>query len=225
MDKTYIISLGGSLIVPDKIDVEFLKHFKKLLLTHLKNKNFYLICGGGRTARNYIEAIQKISKLKKEELDWIGIKATRINAQLLKALFLGKVHPVIYHDPNKVKKVKEKICLAAGWKPGWSTDYDAVLIAKKLKIKTVINLTNIDYVYDKDPRKFHDAKSFDNMSWKDFKKLVGNKWTPGANLPFDPIACQLAEKEGIEVVILNGQKLDNLKSYLNNKKFIGTTIR
>lgn len=228
MSTIHVLSLGGSLIVPaNSIDVNFLKNFRRCLIKHLKNNNkkFYLITGGGRTARDYIKAAQSVVRLNKEELDWIGIKATCINAQLIKAIFLKYAHPQIFHDPYKIKKVPEKICVASGWLPGWSTDYDAVVIAKKLGVKTVINLSNIDYIYTKDPRKFKEAKPIKEITWKDFKKIVGNKWTPGANLPFDPMACKLAEQEKISVVVINGYKLQNLNKFLRGDKFVGSVIK
>lgn len=224
--KKFVISLGGSLIVPQNIDEDFLMNFRQLILSLTNNNNqFYLITGGGRTARNYINSARVINpEVKAQDLDWLGISATKLNAQLIKTIFGNFVHEQIYQDPNQVKEVSEKICLLSGWKPGWSTDYDAVLVADKLNIKTVINLSNIDYVYDKDPNKFTDAQKIEKISWLDFKKIVGNEWQPGANLPFDPLACKLAEEKNIRVVILNGKNMDNLKNYFDENDFIGTII-
>jgi uridylate kinase len=100
-----------------------------------------------------------------------------------------------------------------------------VLLAKNFGVKKIVNLTNIDYVYDKDPRKFKDAKKIEKISWKDFRKIVGDKWDPGLNVPFDPVASKDAEKLKLEVAIINGKSLDNFERYLNNEKFIGTVIK
>jgi uridylate kinase len=115
--------------------------------------------------------------------------------------------------------------VAAGWRPGFSTDYDAVLLAKYFKIKKVINLSNIDFVYDKDPKKFPGAKKITGISWADFRKMVGNKWDPGMNVPFDPVASQTAQEIGLEVAIMNGRSLKNLENYIEGKKFKGTVIK
>jgi uridylate kinase len=80
-------------------------------------------------------------------------------------------------------------------------------------------------VYDKDPRRHSDAVPFDRMTWKAFRKIVGQKWNPGMNVPFDPIASAMAEEEGMEVAILNGGDLDNVSGYIAGKKFIGTLIK
>jgi len=208
--QTIVISLGGSLVVPDNIDVEFLKKFKKVLEKYIKNNKFIIIVGGGKTARNYQKAMQEFGA-KNVDQDWIGINITKLNAELVKNIFS--------------KKLQKKIIVSGGLKPGNSTDYVSVIMAKKYKTKTIINLSNIDYVHDKNPKEFVDAKPFENITWKDFQKIVGTKWTPGLNAPFDPKASILASKSKMKVVIINGNKLQELEKFLNNNPFVGTIIQ
>jgi uridylate kinase len=225
-DKIIVLSVGGSLIVPNDIDHEWIKGFKSTIEKFLaKGYRFIIITGGGKTARNYQNAAKEVSRIDNEDLDWLGIHATRINAHLIRTIFKSHANPTIIKNPNEKIKFKEKILIAAGWKPGFSTDYDAVLLAKNFKVKKLVNMSNIDYAYDKDPRKFSDAKIIKNISWKEFRKIVGNKWDPGLNSPFDPVASKEAEKQKMEVVILNGRNLANFENYLNSKEFIGTIIR
>lgn len=225
MEKIIVISVGGSLIVPNEINYKWLENFKKIIDKYVKNGfKFIIICGGGRTARNYQDAIKKLTKLNNEDLDWIGIHATRLNAHLLRTIFKKYSTPRIIKNPNEKIEFKEKILIAAGWKPGFSTDYDAVLLAKNFKIKKLLNLTNIDYVYDKDPGKFKNAKKLKTITWKEFRKIVGSKWDPGLNAPFDPVASIEADKLNLEVAILNGKKLSNFEKYLKNEKFVGSVI-
>jgi len=225
MAKIYVISLGGSLVVPNEINIKFLSLFKNIIEKKIKeNKKFIIIVGGGKTARNYQKAAKALTKASNEDLDWLGIHATRINAHLLLTIFRKYAHFRIIKNPKEKINFKEKILIAAGWKPGFSTDYDAVLLAKTYNSDTIINLTNVDYVYDKDPNKFKDAKPFKEISWKDYLKLIEQKWIPGMSAPFDPIASKLAQKFKFKVVILNGKKIKNLKNYLENKKFTGTII-
>ena len=224
-EEVIVISLGGSLIVPDKINPLFLKKFKSLILSEIKKgKKFILICGGGHTARNYQKTAKSLSKLNSTELDWLGIHCTWLNAQLVKTIFSKIAHNKIVENPTKKLRFK-KLLIACGWKPGCSTDYDAVLLARTFKAKTIINLSNITKAYTKDPKKYKSAKPITKTTWKEFRKIVGNKWIPGANYPFDPIASKLAEKLKLKTVIMKGTNLKNLKNYLNNKKFIGTTIK
>ncbi len=224
-NKLYIISVGGSMIVPDEIDLKFLKAFKQIIESRVKlSEKFLLITGGGQTARQYIQAAKTLGELNPDDLDWLGIHATRLNGHLMRTIFRRHAHSRIITNPHRTESSKESIMIAAGYRPGWSTDYDAVLLAQKYGATIVINLSNIDYVYDKDPRKFKNAKPYKNVSWKEFRKLVGDKWDPGLSLPFDPVASKLAEKLNMQVIVMNGHKLANLKNFLAGKPFKGTVI-
>lgn len=222
---TVVISVGGSLIVPDSIDEKFLKNFKKVILKHTRRgTKFVIITGGGKTCRNYQNAANKVTKLTDNDLDWLGIHTTRLNAHLMRAIFYKEAHPVIVKNPKSNINANAKIIIAAGWKPGWSTDYDAVLIAKNIGATKVVNLSNINYVYTKDPKKHKSAKPIKEINWTDFRKLLPEKWDPGLNSPFDPIAAREAEKIGLEVAIINGKKLGEFEKYLSGKAFSGTII-
>jgi len=224
--NTFVLSLGGSLIVPDKIDQKFLKDFIKLISTRAKRGDkFVIVCGGGGLNRKYNAAAQKIRKMSNTELDWLGIHATRYNAQFVRIMFGKLAYENIVINPYEKIKTSKPVIVGAGYEPGWSSDYDAVYLAHTYGIKKLANLSNIDYAYDKDPRKFKDAKKIKNISWADFRKIVGDKWEPRMNKPFDPIASREAEKLGLEVSILNGKKLKNLEKYLNGEKFAGTVIK
>lgn len=224
MAEMFIISLGGSLIVPSGIDWKFLREFRQLILKH-SNKRFIIITGGGKTARNYINAAVEITSINDEDKDWLGIHATRINAHLLRTIFKNKAYPRIIKNPTEKFLSNENIIIAAGYRPGCSTDYDAVLLAKNLNIKKIINLTNVTYVYKKDPRKYKKQKPIKQLSWKEFQKIVGTKWSPGLNTPFDPIATKLAAKLNLKLYMLNGKKIKNLNNFLEGKKFIGSVIQ
>jgi uridylate kinase len=221
-----VVSLGGSIIVPDDVDVAFLKRFRELVLKHVRTgKRFVIISGGGKICRRYQAAAAKITKLAYEDLDWLGIHATRFNAHLLRTIFRGQAHPRIIKNPTEKINFSEKILIGAGWKPGFSTDYDAVIMAKNFKAKRLANLSNINYVYDRDPKYHKGARPIKEISWSGFRKIVGNKWDPGANLPFDPVASKEAQKLGLEVAIVNGRDLKNLDRYLSGKAFRGTVIK
>ena len=223
--KTIVLSLGGSLIVPKSVDTNFLKNFKRTIENYIKKDyRFVIYCGGGKLARLYQEVASKIIKLSDENLDWLGIHATRLNANLLKILFKDNAEQIIINDPAKKIKFDKKILIAAGWKPGWSTDYDTVLLAKNLKIKIIVNMSNVDYVYDKDPTKFKDAKKIEKISWQNYRKISGSKWKAGLNLPFDPVAAKEAQRSKIKVIVI-GKSLKNFENLLNNKKFNGTMIK
>lgn len=227
MHKTpIVISLGGSLVVPDGgIDHSFLKRFKHLIISEVKTgKRFIIIVGGGKTARHYQDAAQKVGELDKEDVDWLGIHSTHLNAQLVRTILREYAHLKIITHFDEIEEFKEPIMVAAGWKPGHSTDYDAVLHAKNHGADTVVNLSNIDYVFDSDPKKNPDAKPLKEIGWSDFRKMVGDTWNPGSNHPFDPIASKAAQEAGLKVIVMDGKDLDNFQNFLDGKEFEGTTI-
>lgn len=224
--ESIIISLGGSLIVPDQIDTGFLSKFKKLIEDEQDNyEQFVIVSGGGKTARNYQNAAAVINGPEAEDLDWLGIHSSRLNGHLLRTMFKNLADPEMITSPEKMTPRDAKILIGAGYRPGNSTDYVATLFAKAYGMKKLVNLSNISYVYDKDPAKFDDAKPLKKISWVDFQELVGDKWTPGLNMPFDPIATKLAAELGIEVAIMKGTDLDNFANYLEGKDFEGTVIK
>lgn len=220
-----VVSVGGSLIVPDHIDTDFLTRFKDLILEKVqRGLTFTIISGGGKTARRYQDAAQAVTPLSQSDLDWIGIHSTRLNAQLLRNIFVGYAHPQVIKNPTIDIEADEPIIIAAGWQPGCSTDYDAVLMAKNLGATRLVNLSNIDYVYESDPKKNPNAKPIEKISWGEFRKLIPEEWNPGLSSPFDPVAAKEAEILGLEVAIINGAKLSEFSNYLDAKPFIGTVI-
>jgi len=221
-----VLSLGGSIVVPESgIDTAFLIDFAKLIKNRIKHgQRFIIIVGGGNTARIYQRAARAVTSLADEDIDWLGIHSTRLNAHLLCAVFRNQAQHRVVKDPRRALVWNRPLLIAAGWKPGWSTDYVAVRLAKKYGARRVINLSNISLVYDKDPNKFADAKPLQITDWKSLRALVGNKWVPGMNVPFDPIAARAAEQFHMQVIVANGKDLSNLKNILSNKKFVGTII-
>lgn len=221
-----IVSVGGSLLVPNAIDTDFLKQFRDLILKRVQEGfSFSIIVGGGKTARAYQDAARSVSKeVSTTDLDWIGIHATRINAHLLRTALVDVAHPHVIKNPEADIDIDKPVTIASGWQPGSSTDYGAVLIAKNLGARRVVNLSNIDYVYDSDPKQNKGAKKLEKTSWAEFRKLIPDDWDPGLSSPFDPVAAKEAEALGLEVAIINGAHLDRFDSYLDNKPFTGTTI-
>lgn len=226
-----IISLGGSIVAPDGVDVKFLGDFVKLIRSFIEansSRRFIFVVGGGGPARRWQNAYREVAESAgsfiNEEADWIGIMATRLNAQLVKAAMGELCTQDIVINPCEVEPLTGRVLVASGWKPGFSTDYDAVLLAERFKADAVINLSNIEKVYTADPKTDPDAKPIDKISWADFRSIVGDEWVPGKNVPFDPIASRHAEKIGMKVICAAGKDLENLKKILSGEDFFGTAI-
>lgn len=224
-DETIIISLGGSLIVPEEIDTSFLQDFKKLILAQVEQgKKFIIITGGGKICRKYQNVAKEIGNPSNEDLDWIGIASLKLNAELLRVIFGEYAHDEVVADLSLGVVSEKSIIIGSAFRPGRSTDWDAVKGAEALGIKKIINLSNTDYVYDADPKINPEAKKIEQISWTDYRALIPKEWDPGLNTPFDPIASETAEKNGMTVFIMNGKPIDNLAKCLNGEKFLGTII-
>ncbi len=225
--KPVIISVGGSMIVPNGgPDVEFLSRLKEFVLGIVEQDwRVILVSGGGKTARHYIDAADGVrgDEIDPEDLDWLGIHCTRLNGHLLRTIFREHAYPVVIKDPRQTpEEWDEEVLIAAGWKPGWSTDYVACRIAERLEVVNVVNFSNVDYVYEEDPRKNPDAKSLDAVDWKTYRGMVGDDWHPGKSAPFDPVASRFCEENGMRVAMIGS--LERVKGLFENGEFEGTLM-
>ena len=227
--ETIILSVGGSLIVPDQIDTGFLTNLRNLVEHQIASygRRFIIIAGGGKTARRYQDAAAAVTELDPEDLDWMGIHATRLNGHLLRTIFRDVAHPVMITNPDEIVDVPKdtSLVIAAGYRPGASTDLRAVQIARHCGATRLMNLSNIDYVYTADPRTHSDATRIEEIAWPEFLKLIPTEWSPGLSSPFDPVAAREAERLGIEVAIINGARLEEIENYLAGGTFVGTRIQ
>lgn len=232
---TSVLSLGGSIVSPPEgPDAAFLAEFRRRLETWLcadPGRRIILVIGGGGPARSFQNAFREFVRLSgtsegsiDEALDWIGIAATKLNAQLVKAAMGGLCPDPVVTDPSGPINFTGRVLVASGWKPGFSSDYDAVLLGARFGAKTVLNLSNIAKVHTADPRLDPLATPIDSISWDDFRTMVGSTWKPGANLPFDPIASAKAQAEGIQVICAAGRDLENIFAILEGRPFTGTRI-
>ena len=223
--KIVVVALGGSIVHPDAIDTEFLKNFKKFLGAFTRRGiRFVLVVGGGKLARRFQEAAHKVSRLANEDKDWIGIHATRLNGHLLRTIFREVADPVMIDARGKMKELKYPITIAAGWRPGWSTDFVAIQLAADLGADEAVIAGKPSHVFDRDPAKFPSARPFGEITWSGYRKLIPRVWTPGMGAPVDPVAAALGEKEKIKAIIIDGRNLKNFSALLKGEEFQGTII-
>lgn len=226
--ETIVMSVGGSLIVPDHIDTDFLKKLHTFVHEQTTNhgRRFIIIAGGGKTARRYQDAAAAVATLESDDLDWIGIHSTQLNGHLLRTIFRDIAYRVMITNPDDILDAPKDapLIIAAGYRPGCSTDLRAIQIAEHVGAKKVINLSNIDYVYTADPNTDTAAEKIEHITWPEFRTLIPTEWDPGLSSPFDPVAARAAESLGIEVASINGDKFEALENYLNGGTFVGTKI-
>ncbi len=216
-----VFSVGGSLLVPDGIDTGFMRKCADTLTTLSQKFGIVVITGGGATARRYIAAAKEAKITDPDDLDWLGIAATRLNAELLLRSIGSHAYPKVILDPTDIPRTR-KIVIGGGWKPGWSTDYVAVRAARSVKAIRMINLSNTEFIFDKDPRKHANAKPKGCLTWDELLAITGSSRTPGMNVPFDPVAARAAK--GLQVAHISGSNLGEVQNFVNGKLFKGTLI-
>ena len=226
MKKVIVISLGGSLIIPDKIDVKFLKEFKKIIKQNTRKHKFVIGCGGGSIARKYISAL-KSEGINEELQSYSGISATRTNARFMSYFFNQDPEKGIPMKMKEIKKYLKKqdivFCGALEYRPEQTSDSTTAEISKQLKTE-FINLTNVPGLHNKNPKKYKNAKFIPEISWKEFYKMASKqKYEPGQHFVLDQTAAKMILKNKIITYIL-GKNLRNLNNFLNNMKFKGTKI-
>ncbi len=224
--RVIVISLGGSLIIPDKVDVKYLKEFKKTILKNTKKYKFIIVCGGGSIARKYISALKDINIDEKLQ-NFSGISATRMNARFMNYFFNINPQLGIPHTMKILKKYVQKqkvvFCGALEYKPDQTSDSTAAEIAKKFK-SPFINLTDVIGLHTKNPKKYKDAKLISKISWKNFNNMVDKiKFKPGQHFVLDQTAAKIIMKNKIKTYIL-GKNMKQLDNLLKGKKFKGTII-
>ncbi len=224
--RLIVLSLGGSLIIPDNVDTTFLKKFKKTILKNTKKYKFIIVCGGGNVARKYISALKDLGINEKFQ-SFSGISATRMNARFMNYLFGINLEAGIPHTIKSLKKYIRKndvvFCGALEYKPDQTSDSTSANIAKHFKTD-FINLTNVSGLYNKNPKEFKNAKFIPKISWKDFLKLANKmKFKPGQHFVLDQKAAAIILKNKIKTSII-GKNPMQLDKFLNNKKFKGTII-
>jgi len=225
--RVVVISLGGSLIVPEKPNFKFLEKFKKELRKNYKKFKFVVVCGGGSIARKYISILKHDKKSSKEEA-LAGIRATRMNALLLMQLF-GKKEA---NDslPMNMKQVKSNLkknnvvfCGALRYAEKATSDTTAAKLAHFLNCD-FINITNVKGLYTDNPYTNPKAKFIAHESWKDFeKRALKRKYHAGQHFVLDQEAAVIIRKFKIRTYII-GQDTRNITKILEGKKFVGTSI-
>ncbi|MBS3079894.1 UMP kinase [Candidatus Pacearchaeota archaeon] len=228
MKEVVIISLGGSLIIPDVINVKFLREFKKVILKNSRRYRFILVCGGGKTARNYINGLEEQKMFRKRMFQsLLGIEATKLNAKFLIYFFGRRFNKTIPKDMKDIeehlKKYNVVICGALRYSKKQTSDSTAAKLAKHFN-SVFINMTNVPGLYDKSPRKYRNAKFIPYINYKDFLKMAKKiEFRPGQHFVIDQTAAKIIKKYKIRTFVIDGD-MKNFDNLLNEKHFVGTVI-
>ncbi len=219
-----VISLGGSTINENgKIDIKFIKNFSKIIKK--EKEKFGIVTGGGFNARVYANAVRKL-KGSEFEADMAGIFGTRQNAMLLISELDSYRNVITDFNEAKNAIINNKIIVMGGLIPGISTDTVSVLLAEALEAKKVINVSNVDGIYNKNPKKYKNAKKIKKMNYDELIKLAtkSDSRSAGEHFIFDLLACKIAKRSKIELHFV-GKNIDEIRKAIKGKKHNGTIVR
>jgi uridylate kinase len=225
MDKV-VISIGGSVLVPDENDTDYMKSLASMLKELSSTLKLYIVTGGGRIARSYISS-GRVLGADERYLDELGIEVTRLNARLLIKALGDYAYPKPAESFDEASKAGDshKMVVMGGTAPGHTTDAVSAMLAEKVGAVRLVNATNVDGVYDSDPKKNDNAKKFDKMSFEQLGSVSTKKHDrAGPTVIFDPRGAEIIAKAKIPLYVCHGRNLDNLKNAIMGKEFNGTIV-
>lgn len=222
-----VLSLGGGTINPDGIpDIETIRKLVKMILQ--SNHEFGIVTGGGKIARVYAQAARELGA-NEFEADEVAVMTTRQNAKLMITAFGETCYPKVISDFEDAGQAlsEKKIIIMGGTIPGITTDTDAVLLAEKIHATRLVNISNVEAIYDSNPKQNPNAKRFEKMGYEELITLANKSDTrqAGTNFVFDILACKLAARSKLELHFVSGKRLDDLKNAIEGKKHSGTIVK
>jgi uridylate kinase len=222
-----VVSIGGSVLLTGDGDREYLERLAELLARIGRRTPLAVTTGGGRTAREYIRLGRALG-LTEVELDELGIEVTRLHAHLLAAR-IGPPAPT--HPPESIRAAVAALrngspVILGGTEPGHTTDGVASLLAVRLRAARVVNATDVDGVYERDPRSDPTARRRDRIRWPAFRAMVerGSTGEAGQNFLFDRLGADLLSRAAIPLAVVAGRDLPNLENAITGRQFSGTLI-
>lgn len=219
-----VVSIGGSILIPGDNDSEYISKLAAMLKDIAGDAQIAIVCGGGKTARYYAETGRALGG-NDYQLDILGIGATRLNAQLL-SLALGDMPDTVITEPAELAKASApgKIVVMGGTVPGHTTDAVASMIAKEMGADRIVNATSVDAVYTDDPRKNKDAKKILTMTIDDLGDIVYKEHGASKSSVFDPLGVKIAKENRIDLFIVDGRNLEELRNAILGKPVNGTFV-
>lgn len=221
-----MLSLGGSILVPEKIDIDYIKSLANLFKRLSEKLNLYIVVGGGVLARKYINIARNLGA-NEIILDELGISSTRLNAQLL----IAALGDYAYPEPVKtfIEALKQSknfpIIVMGGTHPGHTTDAVAVMLAEYIGADRFVNATSVDGVYTADPAMDPSATKIDRLTPDKLIEITMKSVSAaGPHIVIDPLAARVIKRSRIPSYVLNGRNLSELENALIGKDFNGTEI-
>jgi len=231
--KNIVVKIGGSLLFTKqrKINTKKLTEFCDIIKQKKGFKSIVIVCGGGIIARDYIDSVRNGSD-NEAMCDIMGIEISRINAKLIITHLGEDAYPVV---PKTVEDVSialqyNKIVVMGGLQPGQSTTSVAAEIAEYIKADQLVILTDVDGIFDKDPKTHKTAKLIEHLDYNQLQDLILNNFgdeqaMAGEYRIFDVVSLQILRRSNLNVLIASGENLTQFRNYWKGDSgIIGTEI-
>ncbi|MDR0791081.1 MAG: UMP kinase [Methanomassiliicoccaceae archaeon] len=224
MEKV-VVSIGGSVLIPGKDDASYIRRLADMLIDVSKDVSLVVICGGGKISRYYVETGRQLGG-PVDRLDLMGIGATRLNAELLRIALGNLSYNGIPHTVDGAVSAFSigKIVVMGGTEPGHTTDAVAAMVAGKIKCRRIVNATAVDAVYSDDPKKDPNAERFSYLTIKELSNIVCAEHDAGKSYVFDPLGVKLAMRDRIDILVVDGRDIDELRNAILGNTIKGTTV-
>lgn len=218
-----VITIGGSILIQYK-DYNKFNEYVDVLLEMKAEHELFIVVGGGKPARSYIE-IARVLGASEALCDDMGIEITRLNARLLIVALGDAAYPKVPHNFMEALEYSQsgKLVVMGGTEPAHSTDAVGSILAEYIGADLLINATSVDGLYDKDPKKHPDAVMFKEITASNMMDLLSKKDIKAGTYEFfDQTAIGIIKRSGIKTVIINGENPQNIIRATFEK--IGTVI-
>jgi uridylate kinase len=198
-----VIKLSGSLFSENAAKTS-LQKYATMFKSISRKTQLVVVAGGGQIARHYINVARSFG-VDEASLDELGIEVSRLNAQLLVYALGKQAHP---HIPKNLKEVVEavdtgKIVVTGGLHPGQSTNATSVQIAEKINASMFVNATDVDGVYDADPKTHKNAKLLKTVKLRNLRSMLVHESTmAGAYDLMDIVALKVIERSRIPTRVI-----------------------
>ena len=226
--RRVVIKLSGSIFnITNTNAKESLTRYAKMLIDISDKSQPVVVTGGGEIARRYINIARNLGS-DEANLDIIGIEVSRLNAKLLIVALGDQAYSQVPKNLEEVAiaAASGKIVIAGGLHPGQSTNATSALIAETVKASKFLNATDVDGIYDSDPKTNRDAKLFKKITIKDCMEILGSGSSmAGAYELIDIVALKVIERSKIPTRVLRSNVYNIKHAINNNNKYnVGTEI-
>ena len=134
------------------------------------------------------------------------IEISRLNDAKLLVCALGKKAYV--HPPTTLREMQHAaesglVVVAGGLHPGQSTNGTAALVAEKVRASEFLNATDVNGVYEKDPKVYKNAKKIQKIELRKLRNMLAHEDTiAGGYDLMDIVALKVIERSRIKTRIL-----------------------